>query len=60
MLYGLAYLSHPFQDAGNLAILSARYRLPTAPPYPAPVHTMVRACLQYYPADRPTAAALVS
>lgn len=29
MLYGLAYLSHPFQDSGNLAIMSARYKLPT-------------------------------
>ncbi len=29
MLYGLAYFAHPFQDAGNLAIMSARYKLPT-------------------------------
>lgn len=29
MLYGLCYLGHPFQDGGNLAILSARYKLPT-------------------------------
>jgi hypothetical protein len=29
MLYGLAYMSHPFQESGNLAIMSARYKLPT-------------------------------
>jgi AP2-associated kinase len=58
MLYGLAYYAHPFQDAGPLAILSARYRLPTSPAFPPPVHTIIRACLQYRPSDRPSAAQL--
>lgn len=59
ILYGLAYKSHPFQDAGPLGILACRYKLPTLPEYPACIHAIIRACLQYNPADRPTAATLV-
>ena len=60
MLYGLAYYSHPFQETGNLAIMSARYKLPTSPSYPAPIHTIIRACLQYHPDQRPSAVQIVT
>ncbi len=59
MLYGIAYFSHPFQETGSLAILSARYKLPTQPAFAAPIHTIIRACLQYRPDRRPTAAQLM-
>lgn len=60
MLYGLAYWSHPFQEGGNLAILAARYKLPTSPAYPPPIHTLIRACLQYRPEERPTASQIIA
>ena len=46
IMYGLAYFTHPFQEAGNLGIMAARYRLPTTPAYPPPIHTLIRASLQ--------------
>ena len=60
LLYGLAYFKHPFLEAGPLAILAGRYRLPYAPAYPLPITTAIRACLQVRPDDRPTAAALLA
>ena len=51
LAYGLATFKHPFQDAGPLGILSAKFKaLP--PTTPAPVATIVRACLQVRGARR--------
>jgi serine/threonine protein kinase len=59
MLYGLAYFKHPFLETGPLAILSARYKIPQTPVFPAPINTMIRACLQLHPDNRPSARQLI-
>ena len=42
--------------SGPLGILSAKYKIPPTPVFPAPLNTCLRACLQLRPQDRPAAA----
>lgn len=60
MLYALAFLKHPFQDNGPLAILSGKYKLPSSPVYPLPITTAIRQCLQIRPEHRPSAIQLLA
>lgn len=52
LLYVLAFNIHPFQDGGNLAILSGKYRLPDRNPYSEHLQTVVKRCLQQNPVKR--------
>ena len=48
MLYFAAFWVHPFEEAGNLGILSARYKAPDARAagYSEDLNELIRRCLQ--------------
>lgn len=60
VIYSLAYLKHPFPEAGSAAIVSARYRIPHTPTRPADLTTLIRACMARKPEHRPTSESIAS
>jgi serine/threonine protein kinase len=53
ILYCLAYFTHPFQDAGNLGILSGNYQLPEEQPYSKYLLSLLKRLLAVKPPQRP-------
>jgi cyclin G-associated kinase len=60
LLYKLCYREHPFEDSAKLRILSANYKLPSDDTTHLMFHSIIRACLQVNPADRPTVDSIVA
>jgi len=58
VLFSLAYNRHPFPEAAGVAILAANYKVPSSPPRPQAIITLIRACLAPRPEQRPTADAV--
>ena len=54
LLYVLAFLEHPFQDGGNLAILSGKYEVPDSNPYSKHVAGLIKKCLTKSQKKRPS------
>jgi serine/threonine protein kinase len=60
ILYSLAYLKHPFQGEGNLAIINARISLPENSPYSANLNALIMRMLTANPQSRSSADELVA
>lgn len=54
ILYCLCFISHPFQDAGNLGILSAKLNFPRTFAIPEEMNTLISRLLDLDPEARPT------
>mmetsp|Transcript_17788 Transcript_17788/g.29455 ORF Transcript_17788/g.29455 Transcript_17788/m.29455 type:complete len:758 (-) Transcript_17788:78-2351(-) len=59
VLYTMVFFKHPFQDAGPLAIINAKFNIPEVCPHPEYINDLIRFLLTQDPATRPDIYAVI-